>query len=94
MTVPGTQNKSVHNKSATEEEQLCVILSKIQGCGKVSAMITYTAPGKYNDDEVRAKGAVIVAEGAGSIDVRNKLSEAAQAALDLPAHKVRVYKSE
>ncbi len=77
----------------SEESRLCRILSDIEGAGKVTVMITYYESERNKDDIKQAKGAVITSDGAGDISVKNALSEAVQAALDLPAHKVRVYKS-
>ena len=93
MTLPGkTENKKDFAHS-DEEERLCSILTQIQGCGRVDVMITYSEEKDYNRSQVKAKGAIIVAQGADDVGVSIKLSQAAQAVLDLPAHKVRVYKS-
>ncbi len=89
MTIPGGEKKT-SLADGSEEERLCNILSSIEGCGRVSVMITYH--GEDREKNIRAKGAVVVAEGAGEADVRNKLSDAVQAALDLPPHKVVVQK--
>ena len=53
-------------------------------------MITYHNEEKNKN--IQAKGAVVVAEGAGDAEIRNRLSTAVQAALDLPPHKVVVQK--
>ena len=89
MTIPSLEKKPA-SKNGSEEERLCSILSSIEGCGEVTVMITYHSDEK--DKNIRAKGAVVVAEGAGEAEVRNKLSTAVQAALDLPPHKVVVQK--
>ena len=89
MTIPSGEKKTA-SKSGSEEERLCRILSSIEGCGEVTVMITYH--GEDKNKNIQAKGAVVVAEGAGEADVRNKLSTAVQAALDLPPHKVVVQK--
>lgn len=95
MTIPSEKSKQREFESSTEEEnKLGKILSDIEGCGDVSVMITYSQPDKYGSDISSAKGAVVVAEGADDVNVCDKISEAVQAALDLPPHKVKVYKSK
>lgn len=93
MVMPGKTEKNNAVVSSDEEKKLCSILSRIEGCGKVDVMITYYEEKDYKQSQVKAKGAVIVAQGADDVEVGIKLSQAAQAVLDLPAHKVRVYKS-
>lgn len=75
-----------------EEKRIEQILCEIDGAGAVSIAVTYSAQDKNGYSE--AKGAVITAEGAGDEKIKNELSEAACAALDLPAHKVRVFKKK
>lgn len=78
--------------TSSEEERICAILSDIEGAGDVSIVITY-----YTDDKGKsgnAKGAVVTADGAWDTGVRNNLAEAVQAVLDLPAHRVKVFKSK
>ncbi len=70
-----------------EEQRLENILSDIRGAGEVSVMITY-----YKEDEdAKAKGAVVTASGCADASVKNAISDAVSAALDLPSHKVCVY---
>ena len=91
MMLPRTDGNKAEETSS-EEKRLCSILSEMEGVGDVSVVITY-----YRDEKDRAssaKGAVITAEGAGDIRTKNDISEAVQAALDLPAHKVKVFSKE
>ena len=90
MTFPsGNSGKAVPDLTS-EEEKISSILSKIEGVGDVSIVITYHSDEKHSKGV--AKGAVVTADGADNIKIKNDLSEAVQAALDLPAHKVKVYK--
>lgn len=92
--MPGFESEEKFNNSLADEERLCNIISKIKDCGEVSAMVTYSEPEKYGDEKGRALGAIIVYSGSENSEVEIKISEAVQAALDLPPHKVKVYKSE
>ncbi len=94
MIVPGKSNSNSHKEFPDEESKLSDILCQIEGAGNVNVMITYYEEENYKEKSIKAKGAVIVADGADDYDVCVKLSHAAQAVLDLPAHKVRVYKSQ
>lgn len=89
----GGKDKSTKTEYNNEEQRLCEILGKIEGCGRVSIMVTYTHDGNKSRELNIAKGAIVVADGADNIIINNKISEAVQAALNLPAHKVKVYKS-
>lgn len=125
----GTQRKSDKKAPSygaySDEERLCGILSRIDGAGEVSVMITYYGTSSYDvafeqkqntassDKETaqstensvilsdgtplvkgevypKAKGVVIVAEGAGGIQVRKAITDAACAALDIAPYRVCV----
>lgn len=84
-----------------EEERLSGILSEIDGAGEVSVMISYEETengiGKsFAADDVMQKprGVVVVADGANSPTVRNKLKEAAIAVTGVGANRVCVYERE
>ena len=94
MTLPNFGESSKSEKNTDDEKKLSHILSKIEGCGEISVMITYHEPEKYGESNGKAMGAVVVSDGADSSEIRIKISEAVQAALDLPPHKVKVYKSK
>ncbi len=89
MMLPKT-NKTI--SADGEEKRVEGILSQIEGVGRVSLAVTYSVADKNGGRT--AKGAVITADGAGSEKIKNELSEAACAALDLPAHKVKVFKKK
>lgn len=118
-------NKAPRYDAYSDEERLAEILSKIDGVGEVSVMITYygttscdvafeqkqdstkseqeTTMRRENSvitsggtplvkGEVypKAKGVVIIAEGASDIQVRKSITDAACAALELASCKVCV----
>lgn len=84
-----------------EEERLSEILSEIDGAGEVSVMISYektengTGKSFVSDGVVqKPRGVVVVADGANSPMVRNKLKEAAIAVTGVGANRVCVYERE
>ena len=109
----------------SDEQRLQNILSKIDGAGEVSVMITYYGTNTYDvayekkqtssekteettkseENSVitaggeplvkgeiypKAKGVIIIAEGAGRPDVKKDLTDAAAAALDIASYRVCV----
>ena len=111
----------------SEEERLSDILSKIEGAGSVSVMITYYSgvektlayetktasretgsevsedrkavmtdgePMVVKEVNPRVKGVIVTAQGADSASVKTALSEAVMAALDVPAHRICIFKKE
>lgn len=84
-----------------EEERLSEILSQIRGAGRVSVMITYKSTeiksgsvglGYNEPDKVnKAKGVIVVADGADVAEVRSSLKEAAAAVTGAGANRVCVY---
>ena len=109
----------------SDEEKLQMILSKVDGAGDVSVMITYYGTNTYDvayekkqtssnkseettkseENSVitsdgtplvkgeiypKAKGVIIIAEGAGDAEVRKKLTDAATAVLDVASYRVCV----
>ena len=94
MTLPEFNKPDIAEDYSPDEERLCRILSKIRDCGEVSAMITYSEPEKYSEKRGKPVGAVVVYEGLDTPEMLIRISEAVQAVLDLPAHKVKVYNSE
>lgn len=111
--------------SYSDEVRLEDILSRIDGVGEVSVMITYYGTTSYDvafekresgsvsEDQTtkseensvimtdgqplvkgvvypKAKGVVIIAEGAGNVSVKKAITEAATAALEVSSHRVCV----
>lgn len=122
---PQNDTKAPVYEAYSDETRLQGILSKIDGAGDVSVMITYYGTTTYDvayerkethserAEEIskseensvitnggeplllgtvypKAKGVIIIAEGAGSPEVKKALTDAATAALDLASHKVCV----
>lgn len=66
------------------EDQLCTILSDIDGVGNVDVMLRY-------DDEEKVSGAIVTAEGAGSPVVKNDLINAVMAVFNISSDSVEVF---
>lgn len=120
------KDKAVKETVRTDDEtRLSEILSRIDGAGKVSVMITYystaekdiayetrksasSLAGDGSEDKKavmtdgepmvlkevypKVKGVIVTAEGGGSAAVRQAISGAVTAVLDVPAHRVCIYK--
>ena len=85
------------NKAAmTEEEQrYSATLSRIAGAGEVRLSIFYAqSASSFGSGSRQPAGAVIVAQGAGSVAVRLELLRAAEALLGLSAQEVEVFAME
>ena len=91
-----------------EEKRLANILSQIDGAGEVSVMITYYSSSEKNiayetkvssreKEESEDKKAVMT-DGepmvGGNSAVRSAISEAVTASLDVPAHRICIFKKE
>jgi len=122
---PQNDTKAPVYEAYSDEVRLESILSKIDGVGDVSVMITYYGTATYDvayekketsseraeettrseENSVitkggeplvkgtvypKAKGVVIIAEGAGKAEVKKALTDAASAALCIASHKVCV----
>lgn len=66
-----------------EEEKLCMILSEIEGVGKVSVVI---------NSEGEDVGVVVVCQGADSIAVRSKIISAVKVATGAAGDGILIYK--
>lgn len=74
--------------SATEmEERLEGILEQMQGVGDVHVMITY-------QDDAQVEGVVVVADGAGSAVIVQKITEVVRALFAVDSHKIMVIQSK
>lgn len=65
------------------ENRIENILSKIDGVGKVSVLLTY--------DNEKLEGIVVVAEGANNLDTKINIISAVEAVTGLGKHKIKVY---
>lgn len=120
-----SDTKAPAYETYSDQERLQQILSKIDGAGQVSVMVTYYGTSSYDvayekkqissekseettkseensvittDGEPlvkgtvypKAKGVVIIAEGAGDVEVKKALTDAASVALDVASCRVCV----
>ena len=78
-----------------EESRIAATLSRIEGAGEVRVSIYYEEMGgSFGLQQKNPAGAVIVARGAGDIQVRLHLFRAAETLLGLPAARVEVFAME
>ena len=70
------------------ETELAALLSKMEGVGKVSVMVTFSD----SRDTSSVEGVLVVAQGGGDSRVASNISAAVQALFDIPAHKIRIAK--
>ncbi len=93
LLMPGS---STGKTGMTEEEQrYSATLSRIAGAGEVRISIAYAqTASSFGSASRQPAGAVIVAQGAGSVAVRLELLRAAEALLGLSAQEVEVFAME
>ena len=93
LLMPGS---STGKTGMTEEEQrYSATLSRIAGAGEVRISIAYAqTASSFGSASRHPTGAVIVAQGAGSVAVRLELLRAAEALLGLSAQEVEVFAME
>lgn len=93
LLAPGA---SSDQRGMTEEEgRIAATLSRIAGAGEVRVSIYYEETGSsFGLQQKNPAGAVIVARGAGDIQVRLHLFRAAETLLGLPAARVEVFSME
>lgn len=80
-------NKQILDKDGGTEERLCSILSSIEGAGEVEVMVEY-------DGRKQVKGVIVLADGAGSPVVANKLTEGVSTLYDIPVSNVIVFEKK
>ena len=66
------------------EEQLCMLLSQVDGAGQVDVMVEY-------DPDSQVKGVIVLAEGGGSPVVANNLTRGVATLYDIPVSSVIVF---
>ena len=93
LLLPGSSQRKT---AMTEEEQrYSATLSRIAGAGDVRISIAYAqSASSFGSGSRQPTGAVIVAQGAGSVAVRLELLRAAEALLGLSAQEVEVFAME
>lgn len=94
MTAFGGQKKDIKSsqKGADEEVRLGEILSKIEGVGEVSVMISYEDNEKGEGE--RPAGIVVAARGADNPKVKTAIYRAAEASLNIGANRICILKKE
>jgi len=81
----------------TEETRLEQILSHIEGAGKVKVMLSQREKKQsaFNEDnDSKYIGVIVLAEGGGKNNVKEKIIKAVNAVTGLDAHKIVVYRLE
>jgi len=78
-----------------EEARIAATLSQISGAGEARVSIYYAeTAGTFGKEEKKPMGAVIVARGAGQMEVKLRLLRAAETLLGLSASRVEVFAME
>ena len=78
-----------------EESRMAATLSQISGVGEARVSIYYAETGgSFGQQTKTPTGAVIVARGAGDLQVRLRLCKAAETLLGLPPARVEVFSME
>lgn len=92
LLVPASQESSV---MTAEEARISRTLSRIAGAGETTLSIYYSqASAAFGTATQTPAGAVIVSAGAGSLEVRLRLLQAAQSLLGLDAGRISVFPLE
>ena len=79
--------RQIVDDDGASETALIEILSDIKGAGDVDVMV------KYDDGGV-VTGVIVTASGAGSVVVRNNLTNAVSAVFNIPVSNVMVFEKE
>lgn len=84
------------SNQTAQEKRLCDVLSRIEGAGRVQAVLFYQseAGGAWGSERSEVTGCVIVADGARDIGVKLSLIRAARTLLGLPESAVDVFAME
>lgn len=81
------KNIAYETKTASRED-------KSEESEDKKAVMTDGAPMVVKEVYPKVKGVIVTAQGAGNATVRSAISEAVAAALDVPAHRICIYKKE
>ncbi len=92
---PETQRSPPLSVSIGSDEELRLgrVLSSVEGAGEVEVFLTYAEDsGKSSTAKPSqsVKGVIVVAEGAGDVALRIRLTDAVRAALDIPVSRIEV----
>lgn len=81
---PRDGRRQIIDGDGGSEEQLCSILSSIEGAGQVEAMLEY-------DQRGQVSGVIVLAEGAGNAVVANNLTKGVATLYSIPVSSVIVF---
>lgn len=81
---PRDGRRQIIDGNGGSEEQLCSILSSIEGAGQVEAMLEY-------DQRGQVSGVIVLAEGAGNAVVANNLTKGVATLYSIPVSSVIVF---
>ena len=81
---PRDGRRQIIDGDGGSEEQLCSILSSIEGAGQVEAMLEY-------DQRGQVSGVLVLAEGAGNAVVANNLTKGVATLYSIPVSSVIVF---
>lgn len=76
--------RSPGGETNSDAARLKQILSHAQGIGKLEVMVS-------KDENQRAEGVIVVAQGADDPAIKMQICEAAQTAFGVPLHKIQIY---
>lgn len=76
--------KQIIDGDGGTEEELCMILSSIDGVGDVEVMLEY-------DEKSQVKGVIVIASGADNPVVKNNLTNGVSTLYDIPISSVIVF---
>ncbi|MCI8631109.1 MAG: hypothetical protein HFG67_02395 [Firmicutes bacterium] len=79
--------RQIVDEDGASETALIEILSDIKGAGDVDVMVKY-------EDGGGVTGVIVTASGAGSVVVKNNLTNAVSAVFNIPASNVMVFEKE
>ena len=84
LTAQRDGRRQITDGDGGSEEQLCTILSSIEGAGQVEVMVEY-------DRQGQATGVIVLAEGAGNAVVANHLTKGVATLYSIPVSSVIVF---
>ena len=87
LTETDDGRRQITDGDGGSEEQLCSVLSSINGAGDVEVMV------QYNEDQTVA-GVIVIAEGGSDPVIANKLTNAVATLYSIPVSSVIVFEKE
>ena len=87
LTTGSDKRKQIIDRDGGTEEQLCSVLSSIQGVGEVEVMVEY-------DDDDKVKGVIVLAEGGSNPVIANDLTNGVATLYHIPVSSVIVFEKK